>query len=215
MVRTARSLDLSVVLDAKRGDIGSTSDAYADTYLSPGAPQESDALTLQPYLGLDALEPFIDRAERFGRGIFVLVRTSNPGARDFQDREIDGEPLYLRVARALANTEERLLGASGWSSLGVVAGATYPEEARALREILPRTLFLVPGYGAQGASASDAVRGFVPGPDGRLEGGLVNASRSVLFPKGSAEANAKNWERYIDAALEGATAELERAVGGA
>jgi len=212
IVRSARSLGLLVILDAKRGDIGSTSEAYADTYLSPGSPLESDAVTLQPYLGLDALEPFVARAETFGRGVFILVRTSNAGARDFQDQAVGGQRLFLRVAERLAETERRLAGDSDWSSLGVVAGATYPEDARALRELLPRSLFLVPGYGAQGGSAADAVHGFVPGPGGRLEGGIVNASRSVLYPDGSADAELSEWERRIDAAVSKAVSELEEAV---
>ena len=174
-----------MILDAKRGDIGSTSEAYADTYLSPGSPLESDALTLQPYLGLDALEPFVARAESFGRGVFVLVRTSNAGARDFQDQSVGGQRLFLRVAERLAETEQRLAGDSGWSSLGVVAGATYPEDARALRALLPRSLFLVPGYGAQGGSAADAVHGFVPGRQCRRGAPRVGAPhRCRSFPGG-------------------------------
>lgn len=208
VARSARRSGLLVVLDAKRGDIGSTSEAYANSYLTPGSFLESDALTVQPYMGMDALEPFIARAEEYGRGLFVLVRTSNQGARDFQDQNINGEPLYLRVARVLAKVSERLNLSGEWSNLGIVVGATYPEQALKLREVLPRSLFLVPGYGAQGASAVDSLSGFVPGPDGILEGGIVNTSRMVLFPQTGYDTTVKGWEKAIDDTLGSAVSNL-------
>jgi orotidine-5'-phosphate decarboxylase len=209
VTRAAREAGLLVILDAKRGDIGATSDAYAETYLERGAPLEADALTLHPYLGLEALEPFVARAETYGRALFVLVRTSNPGARDFQDLESGSEPLFVRVAETLEPLCRRLAATGPWSNLGIVAGATYPEDARRLRRVLPAALFLVPGYGAQGAPAKDALAGFTPGPDGRLEGGLVNASRSILFPKDAAKAtDAAGWELAVDAALDAAIRDL-------
>lgn len=212
IVSSARRLGLLVILDAKRGDIGSTSEAYANTYLVPGSSLESDALTVQPYLGLDALEPFISKAEEHGRGLFVLVRTSNQGARDFQDENVSGEPLYQRVARAFVSVAERLNHSGDWSNLGVVVGATYPDQALRLREILPRSLFLVPGYGAQGASAEDSVRGFVRGVGGTLEGGIVNASRSVLFPQTGNVSTSIAWEKAIDESLGNAVLDLGNAV---
>ncbi len=213
VTRRAREAGLLVILDAKRGDIGATSDAYAATYLEPGAPLEADALTLHPYLGVEALEPFVVRASAHGKALFVLVRTSNPGARDFQDLIVGADPLFARVAAALAPLADRLTGTEAWSNLGVVAGATYPTDAARLRAALPRSLFLVPGYGAQGGSAKDAVAGFVPGPVGFLEGGLVNASRSVLFPAEAAVADdVATWERAIDAAVATASEDLGRAV---
>lgn len=215
IVRAARQLGLLVLLDAKRGDIGSTARAYADAYLAPGAPFEVDAITLNPYLGGDSLAPFVDAAEGAGRGLFVLVKTSNPGGADLQDRHLEsGETLFEAVATLLAAAAERLVGpTTGWSSLGVVVGATWPEAFDRVRGALPRAPFLVPGYGAQGGRAEDAVRGFVAGPDGRLEGGLVNASRAVLFPAAAAEATGvADWERAIDAAVDHAVGELSAAV---
>jgi orotidine-5'-phosphate decarboxylase len=172
-----------------------------------------DALTINPYLGFDTLEPFARAASEAGRGLFVLVRTSNPGSADLQDRDVEGQPLFGRVADGLAKTEKALLGSkTGWSSLGVVCGATWPDQARRVREALPNALFLVPGYGAQGASAGDALRGFRPGPDG-LEGGIVNSSRAILFPAaGASTHDAQLWESALDEALTRAIDDLANAV---
>ncbi len=212
VVDRARSLDLLVILDAKRGDIGSTADGYARAYLEPGSPIEVDAITLNPYLGLDSLEPFAARAEAHARGLFVLVKTSNPGSGDLQNLELSDAPVFGSVASALAPMAQRLAGKeTGWSSLGVVVGATYPGEAQLVRERLPKALFLVPGYGTQGGNAPDAVRGFVRGPNG-LEGGVVNSSRGVLFPEAGDTAQAPAWEQAIDAALDRAIDELGEAV---
>ena len=211
--RRARAADLMVLLDAKRGDIGSTAEGYASAYLAPGAAMPVDAMTLNPYLGFDTIAPFARVASEAGRGIFVLVKTSNPGSGDLQDRDVEGEPLFGRVADGLVGMQNDLLGSkTGWSSLGVVCGATWPEQARRVREALPKALFLVPGYGAQGASASDAVESFVPGPNGR-EGGIVNSSRAVLFPESAKSANdVAGWESAIDDALGKAIDELARAI---
>jgi orotidine-5'-phosphate decarboxylase len=212
VVRAARAAGLLVLLDAKRGDIGSTAEGYAAGYLAAGAPIEVDALTLNPYLGLDTLEPFAAAAEANGRGIVVLAKTSNPGSGDLQDLEVEGAPVYERVAAALAPLCTRLVGPdTGWSSLGVVVGATWPGQHEVVRKHLPRAVFLVPGYGAQGGGAADAVRGFVPGPRG-LEGGVVNSSRGVLYPDGAATDDPKRWERAIDDALAHATDELSAAI---
>jgi orotidine-5'-phosphate decarboxylase len=171
-----------------------------------------DALTVNPYLGRDSLEPYLKEATQSGVGVFVLVRTSNPGAGDLQDRTSDGAPLWEHVARGLAEPARALVGpATGWSSLGVVVGATVPEQAERARALLPRALLLVPGYGAQGAGAADAVRGFVPGPRGR-EGGVVNSSRALLFPKAGATDSVARWEAALDAALDAAIDELSGAV---
>jgi orotidine-5'-phosphate decarboxylase len=213
LLAAARARSVPAVLDAKRGDIGSTAEAYAAAYLAAGAPLRADAITVSPYLGLDSLEPFVQRAEAAGAGLFVLARTSNPGGRDFQDLDAGGRPLYEQVARALRPVAKRLAGAATpWSGLGLVVGATRPEEARRLRDAAPESLFLVPGYGAQGASARDAVAGFAAGPGGRREGGVVNASRALLFPAAGATADAGGWERAVDAALDRATSELADAV---
>ena len=199
---------LIVILDAKRGDIGSTAEGYAEGYLGADSSCPCDAITVNPYMGLDTLAPFVSVAEREGKGVVVLARTSNPGAKDFQMRLVDGEPLYLRVAQSLAPLRRRLAGQNGWSGLMLVAGATGPDEARRLREASGDALFLVPGYGAQGASAADALAGFRQGMHG-LEGGVVNASRSATFPEGSGAATtAVDWEKRLDRAIEAAQAEL-------
>lgn len=207
----ARELGMLVLLDAKRGDIGSTAEGYARAYLEPSAPLRADALTVNPYLGLSTLTPYLDRCKQHDRGVFVLVKTSNPGSADIQDVDVAGRPLFVQLAAQLGEQVPALAGAqTGWSSLGVVVGATYPEQAVRVREALGRGLFLVPGYGAQGGSAADAVRGFVPGPSG-LEGGLVNSSRGILFPA-AAPATASAWEHAVDAALDRAIDELGNAV---
>lgn len=204
----ARQADLPVILDAKRGDIGSTADGYAEGYLGEASSCPCDAITVNPYMGIDTIEPFVAVAEKQGKGVVVLARTSNPGSKDFQAKLVDGEPLYLHVARALQPLVTRLRGKEGWSGLMMVAGATGPEDARRLRAAAGEALFLVPGYGAQGAGAQDAVAGFVR-RGASLEGGVVNASRSVASPAGSMEAaSASAWDAVIDSALAAAQAEL-------
>jgi len=208
----ARSAGLLVLVDAKRGDIGSTAEGYANAFFGEGAPFEADALTLNPYMGLDTLEPFALAAERAAAGLFVLAKTSNPGSGDLQDLLVEGAPVYERVAESLVPLAERLAGPeTGWSSLGVVVGATWPEQHDAVRKHLPKALFLVPGYGAQGGAAVDAVRGFSSGPNG-LEGGIVNSSRGILFPPGGDTADVKVWEAAVDEALDRSIGELGEAI---
>jgi orotidine-5'-phosphate decarboxylase len=213
IVAAARERELIVLLDAKRGDIGSTADGYARAYLEPDSACEVDAITLSPYLGRDSLEPFVSRARTFGRGLFVLAKTSNPGSGDLQDLELKDGLVHEAVTRRLAELGDRLVGPStGWSALGLVVGATYPEQAEHLRDLAPRSLFLIPGYGRQGADASAAVRSFVRGPRG-LEGGLVNSSRAISFPAAAQGAtDAGTWERAVDAAVDQAISELGEAV---
>ena len=204
----SKAAGLMVITDAKRGDIGTTAKGYAAAYLSQDAPFYSDAVTVNPYMGMDTLEPFLQQAEANGKGVVVLARTSNPGSADFQAKDLEGAPLYARVVEALAPAIERLKGADGWSSLMLVAGATGPDEARKLRTLAPDALFLVPGYGAQGGGAADALAGFAE-VDGRLEGGVVNASRSVTFPDGSESAADKTaWTSLVEAAIDAAQADL-------
>ncbi|MAJ60412.1 MAG: orotidine-5'-phosphate decarboxylase [bacterium TMED88] len=213
IVAAARERELIVLLDAKRGDIGSTADGYARAYLEPDSACEVDAITLSPYLGRDSLEPFVSRARTFGRGLFVLAKTSNPGSGDLQDLELKDGLVHEAVTRRLAELGDRLVGPStGWSALGLVVGATYPEQAEHLRDLAPRSLFLIPGYGRQGADAAAAVRSFVRGPRG-LEGGLVNSSRAISFPDAAQGAtDARTWERAVDAAVDQAISELGEAV---
>ena len=212
VMAAARERGLLVLLDAKRGDIGSTAEGYAAAYLAKDAPLRADALTVNPYLGFDTLEPFVAAAEASGAGLFVLVKTSNPGSADLQDLLAGERPVFDRVAEGLVPFAARLRAPeTEWSGLGAVVGATYPEHGRRIREILPRSLFLVPGYGAQGAGPGDAVAGFVPAPDGRLEGGIINSSRAILYPQGS-HADAPGWERAVDAALDAAISDLTAAI---
>ncbi len=209
----AQKANLLVMMDAKRGDIGSTAVGYAEAYLGADACAPSDAITVNPYMGLDTLEPFVEVAIREGKGIAVLARTSNPGSADFQAKDLEGAPLFMRVAQALNPLAQRLQGKeTKWSGLMLVAGATGPEEARLLREAAPICPFLVPGYGAQGAGAAQAVAGFVSGPQG-LEGGVVNASRSITFPEAAQNAStAKEWDMAVDAAIQAAQTDLKTAV---
>lgn len=207
----ARHSGMLVILDAKRGDIGTTAEGYARATLGEQPGFNADCVTVNPYMGKDTLAPFVTLAAQKRKGVAVLVRTSNPGAGDFQDLQVGGQPVWLRVAQMLAPEVAQLQGASGWSGLMAVAGATYPEEARTLRGAMPNALLLVPGYGAQGASAADAVAGFVPGPRGR-EGGVVNASRSVTYPqKAQAAKTMADWRTAIGEAMAAAAAELRQA----
>jgi orotidine-5'-phosphate decarboxylase len=204
----AKALGLPVILDAKRGDIGTTASGYAYAALDPAGGFDADCVTVNPYMGLDTLEPFLARAETLGKGVAVLVRTSNPGARDFQDLPVNGAPLWEVVAHALQPATTRLTSEGAtWSDLMIVVGATWPQEARRLRDILPRALFLVPGFGAQGASAADALAG-LPG----RKGGVINASRSICFPPSAANAaSLAQWCAAVDEALRDTAAQLGKA----
>ncbi len=204
----AREAGLLVLMDAKRGDIGSTAEGYTSAFLKEPAPWTCDALTVNPYMGLDTIEPHVKAAEQFGKGVVVLARTSNPGSADFQSRDMGGAPLFERVVEALAPMIDRLTGASGWSGLMLVTGATGPAEAKRLRELAPKALFLVPGYGAQGAGAADAMSGFVLRGN-RLSGGVVSASRSVSFPPEAQSASTLGeWRTAITGAINAAQADL-------
>lgn len=208
VLEAAKAEGLIVLADAKRGDIGSTAQGYAAAYLSEDAAFPCDALTVNPYMGLDTIEPHVRTAEAAGKGVIVLARTSNPGSADYQARDLAGAPLFARVVESLAPMIERLKGDSGWSGLTLVTGATGPDEAKHLRTLAPEALFLVPGYGAQGAGASEAVASFVNG-----EGGCVNASRSVTFPNGSeSAASIDDWQAFIADAIEAAQADLKAAL---
>ncbi len=210
----AKAAGMVTILDAKRGDIGTTAEGYARATLGAKPGFDADCVTVNPYLGRDTLEPFITLAERTGKGVAVLVRTSNPGAGDVQDLQVGGAPVWRRVAEMLTSESTRLLGSSGWSGLMAVAGATYPAEARVLREAVPNALFLVPGYGAQGASAVDAVAGFIAGKQG-LEGGVVNSSRGVVYPPGAQAAKSFDaWRAAVGDAMAVAAGELRAACAG-
>ncbi|MBI1849792.1 MAG: orotidine-5'-phosphate decarboxylase [Planctomycetes bacterium] len=184
--RDARDRGLLVIADVKRGDIGSTAEAYAAAHLDPSPGIDADAVTVNPLLGLDGVEPFLARCRQRGKGVFVLVRTSNPSARDLQDLDCDGEPLFLKIADLVARWGEGIRGHSGWSSVGAVAGATYPDELRRIRSEMPWTPLLVPGIGAQGASIRDACGAF----DTQGMGALLSSSRAILYPPGDGSIDA-------------------------
>lgn len=176
LVADVKALGLPLILDAKRGDIGSTARAYADAYLGDGV-FGADALTVNPYLGVDALEPFLRASRENDRGIFVLVRTSNPGASDFQDLPLaGGGTLAETVAARLTELAREGLDEEGYSPVGAVVGATSPRELRSLRAALPHSVLLVPGYGAQGGTAGDVAGAFRDGV-----GAVVSSSRALTY----------------------------------
>ncbi len=175
VVAEAQDRGLLVIADAKRGDIGSTAEAYARAHLDVAG---ADAVTVNPYFGTDGVEPFLRRARETGRGVFVLVKTSNPGSAEIQDLASgDGAPVYEHVARLVETWSDGTLGERGYSSVGAVVGATHPAQAAALRAAHPTTPFLVPGYGAQGASAAQLSGVF----DAAGMGAVVNSSRAILY----------------------------------
>lgn len=209
-IRRARDRGLLTILDGKRNDIASTAAAYADAAFAGvsfmdrlHAVWDADALTINPYLGRDAVEPFIHSARRDGRGLFVLVRTSNPGAGQFQDLLCDGRPLFLHVAEAVGEWNKENLGRCGYGDVGAVVGATHPAELAAVRQALPQAIFLVPGFGAQGGSAADTAPAFAP--DGL--GAVVNSSRGILF---SFSPQKKDWESDVEVAARATIAALAK-----
>lgn len=178
----AKSKGLLVIGDAKRGDIGSTSLAYAKAHIGVSeilgeklSGFDTDFVTVNPYLGTDGIKPFIDVCNSEDKGIFVLVKTSNPSSGEFQDRQIDGTPLYELVAKKTCEWGELSMDGE-YSNVGAVVGATYPKMSAILREKMPHTFFLVPGYGAQGATAQDLKPCF--NKDGL--GAIVNSSRGII-----------------------------------
>ena len=216
LVQEAKDLGLLVIGDVKRGDIGSTSEAYAAAHLQdlpfPQAEHVTtpDAITINPMLGLDAIEPFISVAKQTGKGLFVLVRTSNPGSADFQDMKLaDGRTWSEQLADRLQplSRDIGLMGTSGWSNLGAVVGATQPHTMRSLRERLPNSIFLLPGYGTQGGSAEMTRMAFRNG-----RGAIVSASRSILYPKTDSSAASKDWLGAIREAVQRMRQELSTVV---
>jgi orotidine-5'-phosphate decarboxylase len=199
-LRYARESGLLVVADVKRGDIGSTAEAYAEAYLRWDSPFSADAITVSPYLGEEGVKPFVEAAAEEGRGVFVLVRTSNASSDYVQD--FGEEKLYLRVARLVRELGEGSVGDCGYSAVGAVVGATQKREMEVLRGELPNTFFLVPGYGAQGASAEDVAAAF----DAEGLGAIVNSSRAIIHSYGDPEE--KGWRESIRWAMERSKEEL-------
>jgi orotidine-5'-phosphate decarboxylase len=194
-VRAARAHGLIVIGDVKRNDIGSTAAAYAEGHL--GHPDGADCVTVNPYLGRDGVEPFLAVAEREGKGIFLLVKTSNPSSGDLQDLRAPEEPIYERVAAYVRERGAELTGACGDSLMGAVVGATYPEEAGRLRGLMPKATILVPGYGAQGGGAADALPNFRE--DGT--GAVVNSSRGIVHAYAKEGVDREKWEEAVEAAV--------------
>jgi orotidine-5'-phosphate decarboxylase len=198
-VRAARERDLIVIGDVKRGDIGSTAEAYAEGHLDLF---QSDSVTVNPYLGIDGIAPFLKRAEA-GQGVFVLVKTSNPSSVELQDLESGGRPIYEHVAALVHTWGEKSVGRSGYSAAGAVVGATFPEAAARLRGMMPNAIFLVPGYGAQGATARDCRPCF----DARGRGAVVNSSRGIIFAYG--KNGGASWAQAVRDAARKMQQELE------
>ena len=180
----AKQKEMLVIADIKRGDIGSTAEGYSNAFLGKtkiGNKAESifdvEFVTLNPYMGIDSIKPFIEDCKKYNKGIFVLIKTSNPSSGDIQDVKMEnGEELYTKVAKLVENWGEELRGEYGYSSVGGVVGATYPEQIESLRKIAPHTFFLIPGYGAQGGKANDIAKAF----DSNGIGGIVNSSRGLM-----------------------------------
>ena len=200
-VEYCKSKDLVVIGDIKRGDIGSTSAAYAVGHLGKvqvGSKKyagfDEDFATVNPYLGSDGVKPFMDVRKEEKKGIFVLVKTSNPSSGEFQDRVIDGRPLYELVGEKVAQWGDELMG-DGYSYVGAVVGATYPEMGKVLRKIMPKTFILVPGYGAQGGKGADLVHFF--NEDGL--GAIVNSSRGIIAAYKQEKYKEFGAENYADA----------------
>jgi orotidine-5'-phosphate decarboxylase len=184
VVRCAQAAGLLVLADGKRGDIDVSAAAYAQALVGSVATPfgavgglGADAVTANPYMGVDTLRPLIDAARAAGAGVFVLVRTSNPGAADVEDVELAaGGPVWEHVARLVAGLGEERIGDSGFADVGAVVGATAPEHLERMRELMPRTVFLLPGIGAQGGRVEALGPAFAPG----AAGGLITASRSIV-----------------------------------
>lgn len=214
VIRRAREAGLVVIADAKRGDIGSTAAAYADAWLSGSDPDRAmfaaDALTINPYLGSDSIAPFFETAVERGAGLYVLVRTSNPGAADFQDRRTEDRTLFSAVADMVEGLAESSRDGA-YGQVGAVVGATWPEELIAIRKAMPHSPFLIPGYGSQGGSAADVVAAI----DAQGHGALINSSRGINFAHSrepfATEFGETKWEQAVEAATHVMIADLDAA----
>ena len=196
----AGSLNLTVIDDSKRGDIGSTARFYAQGHLGSvplihgrDEAAKADYLTLNPFLGSDAILPFVETCREHNKGLFILVRTSNASASDYQEALINGQPLFIKIAEDIQKIGQDLTGEFGYSSIGAVVGATWPRELEQLRSVMPNAFFLVPGYGAQGAGAEELSAAF----DKKGLGAIVNSSRGIIFAYQSPALR----EKYADPGL--------------
>lgn len=182
-IEYARDKGLVIIGDIKRSDIASTAEAYSDGHIGRVDVEEEkfevykeDFITLNPYLGFDSIEPYMDNCKHYDKGLFILVKTSNPNSGEIQDLDVKGEKLYEKVGKLVSNWGQDTIGTFGYSKVGAVVGATHPEQGKKLRQLMPNTYFLVPGYGAQGATAKDLAGCF--DKDGL--GAIVNSSRGII-----------------------------------
>ena len=177
-VRESRKRGLLVIADGKRNDVSSTAEAYAKAFLS-GQGFDADAMTVTPYLGRDSLLPYVEECKKHGKGLFVVLKTSNPGSRDFQDQPLqsNGRPLYETIATMIDDLGKGLIGQSLYSSIGAVVGATFPDDAKRLRALMPHSIILATGYGVQGAKIEGASACF--NADG--SGAIVPSSREITY----------------------------------
>ncbi len=210
VIRYACQKKLLVIVDGKRNDIGSTAEAYAEGYLGEtiAAAWSADALTVSPYLGDDSIGPFVEVARRSGTGLFVLVKTSNPGGRMLQDLVADDRPIYRHVADYVEGLATETAGRHGFGIVGAVVGATYPQQAAELRAAMPHSWFLVPGFGSQGGTARDVAGAF----DADGLGAIVNNSRGIIFAHArkeyAARFGAARWQEAVEAATRDMIAQL-------
>lgn len=181
----AKEKGLVVIADIKRGDIGTTAKAYSNAFLGKtlvGDKEESiydvDFVTLNPYMGIDSIKPFLEDCKKYNKGVFILAKTSNPSSGDLQDMKLEnGEEVYIKTAKLIEEWGKDFIGEYGYSSVSTVVGATYPKQLEEIRNVAKHSYFLIPGYGAQGGKATDIAYGF----DKNKLGGIVNASRSLMY----------------------------------
>lgn len=206
----AKDKGLLVIADVKRGDISTTCEAYAEAYLGRRSLFRVDTVTVNPFFGFDGIKPFVDVAKENGKGIFILVKTSNPSSIEFQDLRVENKPIYEILAEKVAEWGKELVGENGYSSIGAVVGATYPEQLRQIRNILLKNFLLIPGYGAQGGKAEDIKYLF----DSKGLGAIVNASRSITFAYRNPPFDKKYGERQWEKAVEAAVIQMKEELNG-
>ncbi len=204
VIQHARQAGVLVLLDGKRGDIGSTAEGYADAYLGENSVWQCDALTVNPYLGDDTLVPFVERAVQRDAGIFVLVKTSNPGSGFLQDLLVGAQTVFQRMADLVESHAGNSQGDSGYGCVGAVVGATYPQQLAELRGRMPRAWILIPGFGAQGGSAADVLPGF----DSSGTGAIVNSSRGIIFAYQQQQYSNLDWQEAVARAAADMAAQL-------
>lgn len=211
VIDKARDAGLLVVVDGKRNDIGSTAEAYADGWLGASSHWRGDALTVSPYLGDDSLEPFTKVAAERDSGVFILVKTSNPGGALWQDKELVDKPLYRQVGDHVERLSKSTAADCGYGVAGAVVGATYPTQLAELRAAMPHTWFLVPGFGSQGGTAADVAGGF----DENGLGAIINSSRGIIFAYNKPDCSScyapDQWTQAVRTAAEDAVVQLRSA----